>query len=70
MQCYDCAKQGVERAAVTICRHCGAALCLDHAQVAEQPVTVYRPVYKVETLPVKARQVLCRVCKEALEQPR
>jgi hypothetical protein len=30
MHCYVCAKQGVEQAAVALCRSCSAGLCLQH----------------------------------------
>lgn len=70
MQCYECAKKGIEKAAVAVCNHCSVGLCLDHAVVAERSVTVHRPISKIEVLPVKAQRVLCRVCQEALEQPR
>jgi hypothetical protein len=30
MKCYECAKQGVDRSAVALCRSCSAGLCLDH----------------------------------------
>jgi len=34
MNCYECAKEGIEAAAVGICDHCGAGLCLEHSRVA------------------------------------
>ena len=32
MDCYECAKGGVERHAVALCRSCGAGLCMDHLE--------------------------------------
>lgn len=33
MKCFDCARLGRDVDAVAVCIRCGAALCLDHAQV-------------------------------------
>lgn len=30
MNCFECAKANDQVAAVAICRHCGAGLCVDH----------------------------------------
>lgn len=30
MNCYVCAGEGREQAAVGLCRHCQVALCMDH----------------------------------------
>ena len=30
MYCYCCAKQGIDRPAVALCRSCNGALCLEH----------------------------------------
>lgn len=32
MDCYECAKGGIERHAVALCRSCGAGLCMDHLE--------------------------------------
>ena len=32
MFCYCCAKQGVDKTAVALCRSCSAGLCMDHVQ--------------------------------------
>jgi hypothetical protein len=34
MNCYECAKADQATAAVSICLHCGAALCLEHQREA------------------------------------
>jgi len=70
MQCFEHAKQGVEKAAVAICSSCGAAVCLEHAVVSEKAVTAPRAVASVQVLPVKAQKVLCQVCAAAENQPR
>ena len=30
MNCFECAKDGSTNAAVALCRHCNAGLCVDH----------------------------------------
>jgi hypothetical protein len=30
MNCFECAKDGSTNAAVALCRHCNAGLCMDH----------------------------------------
>jgi hypothetical protein len=30
MNCYECARNGTEKAAVAICLSCGVAMCLEH----------------------------------------
>lgn len=32
MDCYECAKEGIERHAVALCRSCDAGLCMDHLE--------------------------------------
>jgi hypothetical protein len=34
MNCYECAKADQATVAVSICLHCGAALCLEHQREA------------------------------------
>jgi hypothetical protein len=44
MQCYECARAGVERAAAGLCRYCLVGLCPAHlAEVAipQYPVPAY-----------------------------
>ena len=36
MNCYECAKEGNDVAAVGTCHHCGAGLCLGHARQAAE----------------------------------
>lgn len=70
MHCYECFENGIDRSAVGLCHHCSAALCADHASVLPDPVTAVYPVVKTVVLPKRARLLLCRTCKEAIEQPR
>ncbi len=44
MKCYECARAGVEREAVGLCRHCLVGLCLAHLgqdTVPQYPVPAY-----------------------------
>lgn len=34
MHCHECARSGVERVAVSLCRHCPVALCKEHLVAA------------------------------------
>lgn len=36
MNCYECALAGQMVAAVAVCPHCGAGLCLKHRRLAEK----------------------------------
>lgn len=74
MLCYECKSKAVRREAVSLCHHCGVALCEEHAHVESVPLVA---TYGDETfpsmtgtveLPRKARLVLCAVCREALAQ--
>ena len=70
MECYECLLAGRTRDAVGLCRHCNAALCVEHVCVVEDPVTGSVPLVRTVVLPKKARLLLCSTCKTALEQPR
>ncbi|HEY7483521.1 MAG TPA: DUF2180 family protein [Streptosporangiaceae bacterium] len=39
MNCLDCLSDNIERTAVATCTTCGAAVCADHADMADQPLT-------------------------------
>ena len=69
MNCMEYARKGLERQAVALRHCCSAALCLEHAHAAPKPLKRLAPVYKVETLPLQARSILCDTCMAALEQP-
>lgn len=70
MNCYPCDREKIERAAVALCHHCSAALCREHALEAPREVTTIVPLGRVVALPISAREFLCRICKQTLEQPR
>lgn len=59
MNCLDCALQnGDQTTAFGICRHCGAAICLDHATVVTPRAT---PVGLMPTQPQR-RTFSCLDC--------
>lgn len=70
MNCYDCSLQSNRREAVGLCRNCSAGLCSEHVHEEEQEITVVRIINREVALPLRARTLLCGVCKAALEQPR
>jgi hypothetical protein len=70
MQCYECAVLGKETQAVGLCHNCSAGLCREHASVRRRPVTALYPIVKIIELPHQAREMLCSLCKTALEQDR
>lgn len=70
MNCYDCAKQKVERVAVALCHNCSVGICGEHVIERPSDVTTTVPLGRIVTLPVAAREIVCCVCKNALEQPR
>lgn len=69
MNCYPCLQTGVTREAAGLCHHCSAALCADHICEVEDPITLSHIMSPSVILPKKARRLLCRTCKAALEQP-
>lgn len=69
MNCYDCAKEKVERTAVALC-HSSVGICSEHVFERPRHVTTTVPLGRIVTLPIVAREALCHVCKPALEQPR
>jgi hypothetical protein len=70
MNCYVCGQKDVQRAAVALCHSCSAGLCVEHVVERAQDITTTVPLGRIVTLPVAARELLCHVCKETLEQPR
>lgn len=70
MNCYVCSHENTDRIAVGLCHHCSAAICSEHALEVSCDVTAGNVINFTWTLPVKARQLLCNVCKAALEQSR
>jgi len=70
MHCYECSQTGGSREAVGLCHHCSAALCAEHIFAITDPMVAQAPLLKEVTLPKRARLLLCRTCKAALEQAR
>ncbi|MFC7303254.1 hypothetical protein ACFQVC_03375 [Streptomyces monticola] len=63
MHCFDCAKDKRVVVALAVCRHCGAAVCEQHARVAE--VAAQRPAGLAPGVPVRATRLMtCGVCRE------
>jgi len=46
MLCYSCTEQGMEKAAVALCRSCNAGLCLDHLR---ETVSRFRSSHMLDT---------------------
>jgi hypothetical protein len=70
MNCFVCAQSGVEQVAVGLCHCCSAGLCNEHTLERSRPVIAIAPLNREVALPLKTRELLCGVCKQALEQPR
>ena len=70
MQCYECSISGKQTQAVGLCHNCSVALCQEHAILRPRDVTALYPVVKTVVLPQRSREMLCPVCKTALEQDR
>lgn len=68
MRCFECSRLGARSDAIAVCHHCSAALCFDHAVVADDPVHMMYPVAKMAILPVHARLILCETCNAARNQ--
>lgn len=69
MNCYVCALKERECPAIGLCDQCSAGLCINHAIDVSQTVIMGDPIVHVVELPLKARRLVCQVCKEAFEQP-
>jgi hypothetical protein len=70
MICFECFQRGQRTEAVGLCHYCSAAVCADHGFVAPRPVYMQLPLVKLVSLPKPAQELLCNVCRAALEQPR
>ena len=68
MECYECLQEGMTREAAGLCHHCSAALCGDHICEVQYPIALTRILAGTMVLPNRARILLCRTCKPALEQ--
>ncbi|WP_079001362.1 DUF2180 family protein [Streptomyces sp. AS58] len=62
MNCYECVVgAGPVRAAVGICRECGAGLCTEHLRI--ETVEMHRPAgMGKSTSDLPARRMVCPVC--------
>ena len=69
MNCYVCALIKRECTAIGLCNQCSAGLCIHHAIDVTQSITRGDPIVHVVELPLKARRLVCQVCKDAYEQP-
>lgn len=70
MKCFICDELERTREAVALCHNCSAGLCREHTFAKPRHITTVVPLNREVTLPIEARELLCHVCKEALEQPR
>lgn len=68
MECYECLQSGIRQMAVGTCHHCSAALCSDHIEAIMEPLRITYAMAPERILPKKARLMLCRTCKAALDQ--
>ena len=41
MYCHECARDGLKRVAVSVCRYCSVALCKDHLVAAFRSQRLY-----------------------------
>ncbi|WP_327348628.1 DUF2180 family protein [Streptomyces europaeiscabiei] len=64
VNCYDCAQESQTTVATAVCRHCGAAVCTEHAHVTAE--LVHRTVGMGPSVrPLAARHITCTVCYDA-----
>lgn len=64
MNCYDCAQESQTTVATAVCRHCGAAVCTEHAHVTAE--LVHRTVGMGPSVrPLAARHITCTICYDA-----
>ncbi len=68
MICYDCSRDSVTNDAVAVCSVCLREFCRKHAIETDRAVTVTRLINRIETLPKRARSLLCQQCSEAMRQ--
>jgi hypothetical protein len=69
MSCRVC-EHDRTREAVAVCHNRSAGLCRERLYERPHEVTTTVPLGRIVTLPVAAREILCHICKKALEQPR
>lgn len=64
MNCYDCDREDRTVPATAVCRHCGAAVCTEHAHATTELVTRNAGL-GLATLPLPARRITCTTCYDA-----
>jgi hypothetical protein len=65
MNCFDCASHGLQVPAVAVCVDCGAAVCLDHADIAPRWLTYTVPINRIVRVETPARSIRCGLCTGA-----
>jgi hypothetical protein len=61
MICFDCP----DAPAAAVCMHCGAGVCLEHAVVQDEYLTVDAPINRSVPVDPPARRILCERCAAA-----
>jgi hypothetical protein len=66
MQCYVCAKSGVQTEAVGVCIVCGMGVCMKHA--IREDLDMWEGGYPLPTKKLTKRlpRILCPECHDAL----
>ncbi|MFS8097381.1 DUF2180 family protein [Lentzea alba] len=64
MNCYDCAIENQTTTATAVCRHCGAAVCAEHAHVIAEAFRHFSGMGPADRLPL-ARRISCGTCYHA-----
>jgi hypothetical protein len=70
MDCNVCDEHDLTREAVAVYYNCSEGLCRENLSERPRDVTTTVPLGRIVTLPIAAREILCHICKKALEQPR
>jgi hypothetical protein len=65
VNCFDCGAHCQHADAVAVCADCGAAVCLDHAQVTARWLTRTMVINRVVTVEPPARTIRCGICQGA-----
>ena len=61
MICFDCP----DEPAAAVCMHCGAGVCLEHAVVQDEYLTVTAPINRSMRVEPAARRIVCERCAAA-----
>lgn len=66
MNCYDTSHSTTQAvAAVAICHHCGAALCVDHVHECAQEIIHHNMVGSASISEPAGRSLCCSTCQVA-----